>query len=90
MLTCRELTELVTDYVEGRLSLWDRVRFSLHVGMCPHCRAYVRQMQLTRDVLGRTPPLSLPEDVKAELLERFKDWMRDPTPAAPDAEPRES
>jgi predicted anti-sigma-YlaC factor YlaD len=90
MLTCRELTELVTDYVEGRMSLWDRVRFTLHVGMCPTCREYVRQMQFTRDVVGRTPPVTLPDDVKAELLERFKDWKRDPATAEAEPEPRES
>ena len=76
MLTCRELTELVTDYVEGRLSLWQRVRFTMHVGMCPSCREYVRQMRLTRSVVGSALP-ELPDEVAAELLERFKHWKRD-------------
>lgn len=36
MLTCRHLTELVTDYVEGRMPFWQRARLQLHLGMCRH------------------------------------------------------
>jgi predicted anti-sigma-YlaC factor YlaD len=88
MLTCRALTELVTDHVEGRTGLWDRVRFTLHVGMCPSCREYVRQMRFTRSLLGHTPPLSPREELKSELLEQFKDWIRNPPPEG-DYEPGE-
>ena len=45
MLNCQQLTELVTDYLEGRLSFMTRLRFHMHVGMCSHCRAYLRTMQ---------------------------------------------
>ncbi len=31
MITCRELTELVTDYLEGRLSIGQRLRFEMDV-----------------------------------------------------------
>lgn len=53
MLTCRQLTELVTDYLEDRLSFMDRLRFRLHVGMCRHCRAYLDQMKQTIRTLGK-------------------------------------
>ena len=74
MLTCRELTELVTAYVERRLSLWDRLQFQLHLGMCRHCREYVRQMELTRRTVGALPAEPPPPEVEAELLRRFADW----------------
>ena len=77
MLTCRELTELVTDYVEGRLSFLDRLRFQMHVGMCRDCRAYVRQLKQTIRALGELPPESIPPDVQRALRERFRDWKRD-------------
>jgi anti-sigma factor RsiW len=83
MLTCREVTELVTDYVEGRMGWWDRIRFNLHLGMCRHCRAYVRQVRLTREVVGHTPPADLPEHVEAELVQRFRSWRRNPAPLPP-------
>lgn len=74
MLTCRELTELVTDYLEDRLSFVDRLRFRMHIGMCRHCRAYLDQMKHTVRTLGRLPAEEIPSDVRAELLQRFRDW----------------
>jgi len=46
-MSCRELTERVTDYLERRLSFGERLRFRVHLGTCRHCRAYLRQMQAT-------------------------------------------
>ena len=77
MLACREVTELVTDFVEGRLGRWDRVRFQLYVGMCRHCREYLRQMRTTQRLAGSVPPAPPPPDVEAELLRRFRDWKKD-------------
>jgi len=74
MLTCNQITELVTDYVEGRLSLGDRVRFRMHVGMCKHCKEYLRQMRLTVKTVGQLPDEPMPSDVKDELLRRFRNW----------------
>jgi predicted anti-sigma-YlaC factor YlaD len=76
MLVCREVTELVTDFVEGRLSTWDRLRFQLHVGMCRHCREYLRQMKTTQRLLGQVPPQPPPPEVEAELVARFRNWKR--------------
>lgn len=75
MLTCKEITELVTDYLEGRMGLADRMRFQMHVGMCKHCRAYLKQMKATVAVLGQMPDdAEMPEDVRDELRKRFADW----------------
>lgn len=76
MLVCREVTELVTDFVEGRMSWWDRLRFQLHIGMCRHCREYLRQMKTTQRLLGSVPPSPPSPDVEAELLRRFRDWKK--------------
>lgn len=75
-MTCREITKLVTDYVEGALTLGDRLRFQLHIGMCRRCREYLRQMKLTAASLGRLPKPELPADVEEELLRRFDRWER--------------
>jgi predicted anti-sigma-YlaC factor YlaD len=76
MLTCRELTELVTDYLEGRQSLVDRLRFEIHLGMCSHCRAYLRQMKQTIRTLGELREEDIPEDLSQRLLVRFRDWKK--------------
>ncbi len=74
MLTCRELTEVVTDYLEGRMGLAERLRFHLHLGLCRHCRAYLRQMKATARTLGRLPEPKLPPELRDELLRRFEGW----------------
>jgi predicted anti-sigma-YlaC factor YlaD len=74
MLTCRQMTELVTDYLEKRMIWWDRVRFQMHLGMCRHCREYVRQMKETIRAAGRVGIEPPPSSVEEELLRRFRDW----------------
>ena len=76
MLTCKEITEIVTDYLEGRQSFLERMRFELHLGMCRHCRAYLRQMRATIDATGNLPGESIPPAMSEQLLERFRDWKR--------------
>ena len=74
MLSCKEITELVTAYAEGALPFADRVRFRLHIAMCRGCRAYVRQLRATAQALGKLPPAELPKELEAELLRRFEGW----------------
>ncbi len=74
MLSCQEMTRLVTDYLERRLAFLDRIRFQFHLGMCGHCRRYLRQMQIALETLGRMPPEPVPEATMQELLERFRTW----------------
>jgi predicted anti-sigma-YlaC factor YlaD len=74
MLSCKEITELVTEYLEGRMGLADRMRFQIHLGMCKHCRAYLRQMKATISVLGQLPDEPMPDDVRDELRKRFAEW----------------
>jgi anti-sigma factor RsiW len=76
MLTCQQITELVTDYAEGNLSLMERLRFQLHIGMCRNCRRYVRQVKATAAALGVLPPPKVPPELEQELLRRFETWKR--------------
>lgn len=77
MLTCKQITEVVTDYLERRMTLMDRLRFHIHLGMCRHCRAYLRQMKATVAALGRLPDeVTIPPPVRDELRRRFADWHK--------------
>jgi predicted anti-sigma-YlaC factor YlaD len=71
MLTCEQMTALVTDDLEGRLSFIDRVWFRIHICTCRHCRGYLRQMKLCVAVLGEMRQEPVPDDVVASLLARF-------------------
>jgi anti-sigma factor RsiW len=75
-ITCQELVELVTDYLEGALPARDRRRFEGHIAGCPHCTAYVEQMQITIRTLGRIEPESISAEAREDLLEAFRDWKR--------------
>lgn len=47
MLTCREVTECASDYLDGNLPFGRRLAFRLHLMMCRHCRRYVDQLART-------------------------------------------
>ncbi len=75
-LTCHELVELVTDYLEGVLSPFDQRRFEAHLATCPDCPEYVRQIKLTIDLSGRVAEESIPSQAREELLQAFREWHR--------------
>jgi anti-sigma factor RsiW len=71
---CQELVEVITDYLEDRLSPEDRERFEAHLEECDACDMYLDQMRATIAALGRIPPESLSAAQEAELLTAFRDW----------------
>jgi predicted anti-sigma-YlaC factor YlaD len=73
-MTCKELVELVTDYLEGALPLEDVADFEKHLSICSSCRTYLSQMKLTVETMGRLTEESIPENAKQELLAIFHDW----------------
>ena len=74
MMTCQKLTELVTEYLEGKMSFGKRLEFRLHVSMCPPCRRYLKQMKSTVRALGHVPDDPIPDDVRDDLLDAFRSW----------------
>jgi anti-sigma factor RsiW len=71
-LPCRDLVELVTDYLEDVLGLADRRRFEAHLVECDACATYVEQLRATVDVAGRVPPAELSPAVRAHLRSVFR------------------
>ena len=73
-MNCRQVVELMTDYLDGALSAVDRVRFEQHLAGCDGCRAYLAQMRTTREIVGRLDGESIPKAIEDELVSAFKDW----------------
>jgi anti-sigma factor RsiW len=71
-ITCREIVELVTDYLEGSLPVEEREAFELHLSYCDGCVNYLDQMRTTIRLTGGLTEEALPADVQAELLRAFK------------------
>ena len=75
-LACKELVELVTDYLEGTLAPAERARFDTHLGKCDGCQTYLEQMRQTIAALGVLEEETVPEDAKNVLLETFRGWKK--------------
>jgi anti-sigma factor RsiW len=75
-MSCRELVELVTDYLEDALDPVTRQRFEEHLQECDGCTAYVEQMRSTVRLLGEVPEASLSPEVRDRLLAAFRGWRR--------------
>ena len=73
-LTCKELVEVVTDYLEGRLSSAERVRFEEHLAFCSWCRTYLEQMRETVRLTGTLAEEDLSPEARDGLLRAFRDW----------------
>jgi anti-sigma factor RsiW len=73
-LVCREMVELITDYLEGRLSRRDRRRFEHHLRGCPNCTAYLDQMRATIRATGRIEPDELTPEAREGLTELYRRW----------------
>ena len=76
-LSCRELVELVTDYVEGALDRRTRSRFERHISGCPHCTAYLEQIRETVRLTGMLREDQLEPQARDELLAAFRTWKAD-------------
>ena len=73
-MKCREVVELMTDYLEGALSAADVARFEDHIAGCDGCRAYLAQMRETRRLTGRLADEPVPDGLREELVAAFKTW----------------
>jgi anti-sigma factor RsiW len=75
-ITCRELVELVTDYLDGALPEAERRRFEAHIGACENCNAYLEQIRLVIKASGRLDEDDLSPAAREGLLEAFRGWKR--------------
>jgi predicted anti-sigma-YlaC factor YlaD len=69
MLTCKQLVENSSDYLDARLSLRERLSVRLHLAMCVNCRRFIRQMKFSQAVIRQLPDAPVPEiDALVEKL----------------------
>ena len=78
-LTCQELVELVTDYLEGALSPAERARFEAHLDDCDDCPVYVDELRTTISLVGRLNGADVSPNARATLLGEFRAWHRSRT-----------
>ena len=77
-MTCIELVELVTDYLEGSMPADERARFDEHIAGCEGCTTYLEQFRITIRLTGMLTEEQIGADTRATLLDAFRDWRATP------------
>ena len=72
-MTCQELVELVTDYLEGALPREDVARFESHLAVCPGCEIYLEQVRTTIAIAHASGD-TVEHEAVSPLLHAFRDW----------------
>lgn len=73
-MSCRELVDALTDYLEGALPEEDRARLEAHLALCEACTMYVEQMREMLDALGEIEPEQVSPAAYQELSGVFAAW----------------
>jgi anti-sigma factor RsiW len=73
-LTCHEVIDLLSNYIDDALSSNERRRVDEHLALCDGCATYLEQIRETIRMTGRVTEEQVPEDEKAALLAAFRDW----------------
>ena len=74
--SCKEVVEIVNDYLEGALSAAERAAFELHLASCDGCTEYVRQIRQVGRVTARLREEDVPEKTREALLAAFRAWKK--------------
>ncbi len=75
-ITCRELVELVTEYLEGAMEPSERQRLEEHLARCRPCRHHLEQMRSTIKTVGQLREASITPEAQADLLDVFRAWKK--------------
>jgi anti-sigma factor RsiW len=73
-LTCQELVEVVTDYLEGDMPADRRLLFEEHIAWCDWCQTYVEQMRETIRLTGTLSEEDIEPEARDRLLALFRNW----------------
>jgi anti-sigma factor RsiW len=75
-VSCQEVVELVSDYLEGGLPADEAALFEQHINFCEGCVWYVDQLRATVETLGGIREEDLPAPMRERLMTAFRDWRR--------------
>jgi anti-sigma factor RsiW len=81
-MTCRELVELLIDFVSDDLPAESRQRIEQHLGRCPPCEAYLASYRTTIRLTRQLPCEPIPAELKARLIAALKEIRQEQSPAS--------
>jgi anti-sigma factor RsiW len=71
---CRDVVEMLTDYVEGALSRRDRRRLEAHLAACDACSEYLLQLRTTIELTGTLSDDDLTPEMRKEFSALYRRW----------------
>ena len=75
-LSCKEVVELITAYLEQALLAETQAQMEAHLGECPGCAAYLRQIQKTISMLRLISQEAVFPETAHDLLSIFEQWKK--------------
>lgn len=75
-LSCQQVVELVTEYLDASLPAEDASLFEQHLNFCEGCVWYVDQLRATVETVGEIREEQIPPEAKERLMGAFRDWRR--------------
>jgi hypothetical protein len=75
-IMCKEIVELVSDYVEGALGPDEREAVEMHLNLCDGCTDYLRQLRMSIELTGTLPVGAFPPELEEELCAAFRRFRR--------------
>ena len=75
MITCRELIDVIDDYLDGLLSAADVEALEQHLADCGPCRAYLATYRCTRALGAAAGRVEMPDEMRARLREFLRDRL---------------
>jgi anti-sigma factor RsiW len=75
-ISCQEVIELVTDYLERALPSEEASLFEQHINFCDGCAWYLDQMRTTIAAVGRIGEEDIPPEARDKLMTAFRHWKQ--------------
>ena len=73
-ISCQEVVELVTDYLDKALPADQAALFEQHINFCDGCIWYVEQIKATAEALGEVREEDVSPEAKDRLMAAFRNW----------------
>ena len=73
-MNCRQVVQLLMDYLDGTLPAADRERVEEHLAGCDGCTAFLSQLRAASRVTAELAEAEVPPAIRADLLKAFRDW----------------
>jgi anti-sigma factor RsiW len=76
MLECRQVVEVVSDFLGGAMTPEDRARLEQHLLVCPPCTLHIAQMRATIEHIAALRREPVPAEVAPALVSAFRQWAK--------------